>query len=1096
MSLRFPSVRRFRRLVQLLGLLIAVGAGSLPLSVSTAYAQAARPWAWAATIQHPTLNGYVQGGQTATDAAGNQYITGSFAGTVAFGTTTLTSRKAQLSDLFVAKISPAGQWLWAVSPTATTGPDIRLSQSIDVAVDPQGTVVVLGTYMGDLTLGGLALPGPVISTQSVLVARISPQGQWLSAAVATTNVPVPPGPSGLALQATSLAVDQQGNAYVVGTGPHQIAFGSITLNAQLANYGQNFVASVGANGQWRWAMPVGNFGDAIQVEQLATGPQGDVWLAGGFYSTTATFGATVITNVSTSNWSQDLFVARLSSAGQWLGAYAAGGTGHDAAYGLVVDAQNNAYVTGYYEQAASFGSQSVVSPHTQSPGGGSVIDAFLARLDAGGQWAWARSGGGEYTDVGRNVALDAQGDVYWTGSYTSTAVFGLTTLSVSNPAYDTRSFFAKLSPAGLWRWTVGAPLAGGWSGNQLAPDPQGGVRVGTTYNGSATAALGTNALDPPAKTNVLAAHLSATGQWDWARNTESGGEAVVRHVVSDAQGTTYVTGRFAGTVAIGGTTFTSRGYTDGFVACYNRQGQPQWAVQLGTAAPDMGQRIALDPRGGVVVSGASGDTLVLGADVVPGSLSGYYNASTSAGFLARLSAQGQVLGGTRAPHTLANLVVAANGDAVLTGSSTDTLRIGTVATFAARGYDAFVARLSATNQWQWAQQLGGNGAASDYAADLALDSIGNAYTLGNFTDTLVLGGTTLLGSATHGSYLASLDGAGQWRWARTIVANTFPPASASASGTGLALAPGGTHLLVTGYFYDTLTLGPSFLRAALNKESAFVGELSLAGQWLGANRPDGSGSTYGGPIAGGGPLTAGAPATSYVLGSVRGVARFGTDSIVGPERAISPSEPLANGSNSLARRRRADQESRWSAGLAGERGGPPLPTQPIPFVAAFTGAGLWQWGQLAPGALTLASNPAGDLFLGGALGQPTDDMDLAYGYLGDSIYTVGAFTYTPKVLATGFVTAMLGGPLGLTAAAAASRRGLDVWPNPAHRTVQLRDWPVGATTVRLLDAQGREVLRRVLSPAGVADITLALPALAPGLYVVECGGAHQRLVVE
>jgi len=47
----------------------------------------------------------------AADAAGNLYVAGSFGGTVTFGSTTLTAPQA--TDMFLAKLSPAGVWLWA-----------------------------------------------------------------------------------------------------------------------------------------------------------------------------------------------------------------------------------------------------------------------------------------------------------------------------------------------------------------------------------------------------------------------------------------------------------------------------------------------------------------------------------------------------------------------------------------------------------------------------------------------------------------------------------------------------------------------------------------------------------------------------------------------------------------------------------------------------------------------------------------------------------------------------------------------------------------------------------------------------------------------
>jgi hypothetical protein len=53
----------------------------------------------------------------------------------------------------------------------------------------------------------------------------------------------------------------------------------------------------------------------------------------------------------------------------------------------------------------------------------------------------------------------------------------------------------------------------------------------------------------------------------------------------------------------------------------------------------------------------------------------------------------------------------------------------------------------------------------------------------------------------------------------------------------------------------------------------------------------------------------------------------------------------------------------------------------------------------------------------------------------------------------------------------------------------------GAREVVVLDALGRAVRRQVV-PARAAAVTLSVAGLAPGLYLVRCGAATGRLVVE
>ncbi|MDO7875221.1 hypothetical protein Q5H93_10800 [Hymenobacter sp. ASUV-10] len=70
-------------------------------------------------------------------------------------------------------------------------------------------------------------------------------------------------------------------------------------------------------------------------------------------------------------------------------------------------------------------------------------------------------------------------------------------------------------------------------------------------------------------------------------------------------------------------------------------------------------------------------------------------------------------------------------------------------------------------------------------------------------------------------------------------------------------------------------------------------------------------------------------------------------------------------------------------------------------------------------------------------------------------------------------------------------------PTPATTATRLT-WPSPSATprpVQLLDALGCAVRQQVL-PAHTTQATLDLTGLAPGLYLVRCGSAVGRLVVE
>ena len=106
-----------------------------------------------------------QGQAIALDSvAGNVLVAGTFQGTVAFGATTLTAT-GSTSDIFVAKLDPAGKFLWAAAATSKAS-----NSASGVAVDSSGNAYISGTISGSTTMGTTSLT--VKKTADMFVARV------------------------------------------------------------------------------------------------------------------------------------------------------------------------------------------------------------------------------------------------------------------------------------------------------------------------------------------------------------------------------------------------------------------------------------------------------------------------------------------------------------------------------------------------------------------------------------------------------------------------------------------------------------------------------------------------------------------------------------------------------------------------------------------------------------------------------------------------------------------------------------------------------------------------------------------------------------
>ncbi|MCS5536264.1 MAG: SBBP repeat-containing protein, partial [Candidatus Poseidoniales archaeon] len=186
-----------------------------------------------------------------------------------------------------------------------------------------------------------------------------------------------------------------------------------------------------------WGAHVAGSGSTDSVMSIEMDAMGRTYVCGYFYNT-ATFG-----NITLSSYgSYDIFVGRLSN-GAWDWVQKAGGTNSDQCHDIAVDDGGNITITGYYysSSTANFGSQSM--------SGQGSNDIFISRLDTNGNWIWSKSAGGTSADYGYGVAMDNSGNAYLTGYYYNTGYFGSITLSAYS--YD-EAFLAKLDNTGNFVW--------------------------------------------------------------------------------------------------------------------------------------------------------------------------------------------------------------------------------------------------------------------------------------------------------------------------------------------------------------------------------------------------------------------------------------------------------------------------------------------------------------------------------------------------------------------------------------------------------------------------------------------------------------------
>jgi hypothetical protein len=359
----------------------------------------------------------------AVDSAGNTYLTGS----------------GELT-----KFNPDGSLAWSRGLQGSAGND--------VAVDAGGNVVLAGEFSGTLTLDSVSLTSQAGSADGYVI-RLDSTGT----AVWGSRL----GGSGWDL-ADHVDVDAAGNAFVTGL---------IDIDGARDLFVARLDATSGNTTWYRQLVDSGSFYWGEGRGGIALDNSGNVLVSGSFAGS-VDFDPGPGTYTLTSGGrsvqpSEAGFVLKLSSAGNfvWADVFQASQWSHSKAGSLGVDAANNVYVMGTFDDTVDF-DPSKKKLTLSTPGD---ADIFVAKLNSAGSLMWARSMGSNQHDGQRgDMTVDAAGNVYLTADVGALASFGSITLT------DGGTAVAKLDSSGTFLWAVSIA---GTSPTGIALDGSGNLTI-------------------------------------------------------------------------------------------------------------------------------------------------------------------------------------------------------------------------------------------------------------------------------------------------------------------------------------------------------------------------------------------------------------------------------------------------------------------------------------------------------------------------------------------------------------------------------------------------------------------------------------------
>jgi hypothetical protein len=247
------------------------------------------------------------------------------------------------------------------------------------------------------------------------------------------------------------------------------------------------------------------------------------------------------------------------------------------------------------------------------------------------------------------------------------------------------------------------------------------------------------------------ATLSAAGAYLCALRLGGSGSDTGSSVATHADGSTMVTGTFAGTAFFGAAGSLSSTGNGGFVAKISAAGAFLWAVRCGAGHPDIGNSVATHADGSTVVGGTFEKTAFFGA-------AGSLTTTNSNCFTAQLSEAGAFLWAVRfgsSPFdTVQGAATHADGSTVVTGYFSATASFGAAGSLVATGtYEGFVAKISTAGAFLWAVRFGGSG--NDFGYDIATHTDGSTMVTGSFVTTASFGAAgSLVSSGSSAGFVS------------------------------------------------------------------------------------------------------------------------------------------------------------------------------------------------------------------------------------------------------------------------------------------------------------------------------------------------------
>lgn len=370
-------------------------------------------------------------------------------------------------------------------------------------------------------------------------------------------------------------------------------------------------------------------------------------------------------------------------------------------------------------------------------------DGFVAKYDPQGNVLWVNGINGNDDQVwGADVTSDANNNVYVTGYFYSPAIYFTPSDSIEkNPGSSSDIFLVKYNSNGVFQWAKSGK--GTYSlAKSITCDAQDNVIISGSYNTEITFS---ETVSESSITGIYLVKYDSQGNLIWLKSGTSNSQCWFNDLASDESNNIYATGKVSNTIKFGANTVTNHGGDDMSIAKFNSSGDLMWME-------------------------------IVGNSNLASTTSNNYDCGNS-------------------------IAVDQNGDVFVGGALVDSVYIdeGTIVEL----QFAAVLKYDNNGTQQWINRYGNQPV--DIVNDIALDSNGDPYVIGNYSGEFSVGPFQLpTQSADTRAFMAKFNtGSGEPIWAEEHGTTS----TGDILGVGIEINPVTHAVYSTGEFANSFSYG-------------------------------------------------------------------------------------------------------------------------------------------------------------------------------------------------------------------------------------------------------------------------------------------------